>query len=268
MNARLAFQIFSMEIRRALAYRTDFWISFFAGTAAQFAVAWYLWKSVFDYKGIDSIGGFSFGSLMIYYLLAPIVGRTVFGGNLGDIASEIYQGSLTRYLIYPVSFIYYKLIVHLANTFILLLQLILVIGATSFLVPSFTYSIGWSHILQGTITIAAAATLYFILSGSIQLIAFWADQIWSLSAILRFITGLLGGSLIPLSLFPDGLQPLLRLLPFSCFVHLPLQCFLGNVSLKEWCEGLAVMAVWGIVCGAVYAVLWRRGMLRYSGVGI
>ena len=47
MNFRLTLQLFTMEIRKAFAYRTDFWLSFVVSTMAQFTVAWFLWKSIF-----------------------------------------------------------------------------------------------------------------------------------------------------------------------------------------------------------------------------
>lgn len=270
MNPRLDWQIFSLEVRRAFAYRSDFWFSFVVSVGAQFAVAWFLWKSIFSYQGARQIGGYTFSALMLYYLLVPIISRSVFGGNLGDIATEIYQGTLTRYLIYPVSFFRYKLIVHCANAAILLVQLLFVIGTVVLLLPAMTihYTITPFSILQGTITLIAAAVLYFIFTAWVQLIAFWADQVWSLSALLRFITNILGGSLIPLSLFPENMQPMLKLLPFSCFVHLPVQSFLGTISRSEWSVGMLTMMFWGVFFGALYAIVWHRGNRQFSGVGI
>jgi len=270
MNLRLSGYIFSMEVRKAFAYRTDFWISFVVSTLAQFAVAWFLWKSIFTYTGKVTIGTFTFPSLMFYYLLAPVISRTVYGGNFGDIATEIYQGTLTRYLVYPVSFFRYKFIVHCANASILVTQLVLIITAVVLFFPTFTaaYTVNVPHVLQGMVTTIAAAVLYHLFASSIQLVAFWADQVWSLSAIIRFITGLLGGGLLPIALFPETLQPLLKILPFSFFVHFPLQCFLGNITMMQWVHGLMIMTLWGTVFGAFYAIIWHRGNISYTGVGI
>jgi ABC-2 type transport system permease protein len=113
-----------------------------------------------------------------------------------------------------------------------------------------------------------SSLLYFLFSAWLQLIAFWADQIWSLSAIVRFITGLLGGSLLPLSLFPETLRGVLTLLPFSYFVHFPLQCFFGNIPLDQWLHGISIMGCWSVVFAAIYAAVWNRGNLQYTGVGI
>lgn len=270
MNVRLTLQLFSLEIRKAFAYRLDFWLSFLVSTFAQFTVAWFLWKSIFTYTGKTTIGTYSFSSLMFYYLLAPVIGRTVYSGNFGDIAMEIYQGTLTRYLIYPVSFFRYKLTVHCANATILLSQLLLIITVVVLFIPSLAaaYHITPPHIIQGIITTLTAAVLYFIFTSWLQLVAFWADQVWSLTAIVRFIISLLGGSMIPLAMFPPALQPVLKILPFSFFAHFPLQCFLGNVPFSEWIQGMGLMAVWGVLFSGIYALVWYRGNLSYTGVGI
>jgi ABC-2 type transport system permease protein len=270
MNPRLTLQLFTMEIRKVFAYRADFWLSFIVASLAQFCVAFFLWKSIFSYKGVDTIGTFTFPALMFYYLLVPVLGRTIYSGNRSDIALEIYEGTLTRYLIYPVSFFRYKLLVHISNASVLLVQLLLVITLVSALFPSLTasYSVTPFTILEGTVTTLAATVLYFIFSAWVQLIAFWADQIWSLSAIIRFITSLLGGSLLPLSLFPESIQPMLSFLPFSYFIHFPLQCFLGNMTAGMWFRGIGIMGGWAAVFTIVYALIWRKGNLEYTGVGI
>ena len=270
MNVRLNIQIFTMEIRKVFAYRVDFWLSFIVGTLAQFTAAWFLWKSIFAYKGTATIGSYTFPSLMCYYLLAPIISRTVYSGNHGDIATEIYEGTLTRYLVYPLSFFRYKLIVHCASATVLLFQLLLVVVIITLFFPVFTanYNMSLLHLIQGIITIYFSTVLYFVFSAWLQLIAFWADQIWSLSAIVRFITGLLGGSLIPLSLFPETIQPTLKILPFSYFVHFPLQSLFGNMPLDLWLQGLLIMGCWGGIFVGIYRFVWHRGNLQYTGVGI
>jgi ABC-2 type transport system permease protein len=270
MNLRFAWQLFSMELRRAFAYRADFWLSFIVSTGAQFIVAWFLWKSIFEHTGAGQIGGYTFPSLMLYYLVVPVIGRTVFGGNLGDIAGEIYQGSLTRYLVYPVSFFRYKLIEHCANATILMAQLMLLIIVVELLFPDLAarYAISPFSIALGIITMTAAAILYFVFTAWVQLIAFWADQVWSLVAIMRFITNLLGGSLIPLSMFPDSMRPVLGLLPFPCLIDLPARSLLGTITPREWASGMMVIGIWILVFGALYMAIWYRGNRQYSGVGI
>ena len=51
------------------------------------------------------MAGYTFGALMLYYLMVPLVERVVNGQEMGFMSGEIYDGGLTRYLLYPVSYL-------------------------------------------------------------------------------------------------------------------------------------------------------------------
>jgi ABC-2 type transport system permease protein len=102
----------------------------------------------------------------------------------------------------------------------------------------------------------------------LQGVAFWADNVWSLNVMFRFASQMLGGLLLPLSLFPAWSQPVLEVLPFTYLFYFPTTTLLGQVSTAEWATGLAISLGW---CGALALVsraVWRRGRLVYTGVGI
>jgi len=261
--------VFTQEIRKILAYRVDFWIQFVGGVLVQFGVAWFLWKAVFTYRGVQQIGPFTFSAMMLYYLLVPIVGRAIRGSEMGGIAEEIYMGTLTRYLVYPVSFFAFKLSTHLAHTAVFLAQGVLAAilfvavlgGQAGVQVSVVDLLFAVSATLLGTV-------LHFALVSTIELSAFWADNVWSLVVIVRFMTGLLGGGMIPLSLFPSWMQATLMRLPFAYFMNFPVRCLLGRVTFGEWVAGVVTIVAWGAVFLALHALVWRRGKYRYTGVGI
>lgn len=262
-------QVFSLEVRKIFTYRVDFWIQFVGGVLAQFGVAWFLWKAVFTFTGSGEIGGFTFRTMMLYYFLVPFVSRATRGNSMGGVAEEIYQGTLTRYLIYPVSYFAYRFTMHCAHTVVFLLQgviavsvFLLVFGqqaAFSFTAPDLFFA------LSATLM---ASLLQFTLITTIELTAFWADNVWSLVVIIRFITGLLGGGMLPLTLFPERLQAVLPVLPFAFFTSFPIRCLMGEVFFAEWGAGMLVMLCWLLLFGMSYHMVWDRGKYKYTGVGI
>ena len=261
--------VFTMELRKILSYRADFWVRFLGSLAAQFGVAWFLWRAIYTMRGTETVGLFSFKGMMLYYILAPLTIGIVRGGEMGNISIEIYEGSLNRYLLYPVSFFRYKLSASLAHAFIAALQLALVMACFAWWVgipPEFAPSP--AAIGRGAITMLVATYLHFAMMSAVELTAFWADNVWSLSVILRFLTGLLGGAMIPLSLFPEWSHSLLYSLPFAYFAAFPVRVFLGLESAAAWQAGTAIMGIWGVVLTLIYAAVWERGKYRYTGVGI
>lgn len=262
-------QVFTLEIRKILAYRADFWIQFLGGLLVQFTVAYYLWKSVFDAQGVTAMGHYSFKTLMLYYLLVPLIGRAIRGSDTGDIAQDIYDGSLTRYLVYPVSFLAFRFTTELAHTLIFLVQC---------LAAALIYEVVVSHTGLSGFTLTGVAmtlgavlvgtALHFVMISFIELAAFWADNVWSLVVIERFITGLLGGAMLPLALFPERLQQILAWLPFGFLVSFPVRCCMGEMGVAEWLSGMAICTGWILVFLVGFRWVWRRGLLQYTGVGI
>ena len=262
-------RVFTTEIRRILAYRVDFWLQFVFSLFAHVAGAWFLWRAVFDAQGVETLQGYSLHALMLYYVMVPLITRMVFGPGLGTIAQEIYDGSLNRYLVYPTGFFTYKYVQFLANALVFMLQLIFACA----LFVLFTgipddITLSARSLLMGTTAVAVAGLLAFTLSSAIEMIAFWADNVWSLLVMVRFCVGLLGGAMIPLAFFPSTVRPLLNVLPFSSLTSFPITCFLGNVSLQHWAAGLLRGAGWSGACTLLCLLVWRRGRYRYTGVGI
>lgn len=252
-----------------LSYRMDFWAQFLGSLLAQFGVAWFLWKSIYASRHVDHVETFSFAGMMLYYIAAPLTAKTVQSSEIGDICEDIYSGGLNRYLVYPVSFFRYKLAASSASSFVFALQFALVLAAFALTVgiPA-EFRITPLSLVAGAVSIALAAYVYFVMIATIELAAFWADNVWSLVVIVRFLTGLLGGAMLPLSLFPEWAQSTLYRLPFAYFIAFPVETILGIPSGLNWGLGMLVLTAWGVVMTLIYRAVWERGKHHYTGVGI
>jgi len=121
---------------------------------------------------------------------------------------------------------------------------------------------------MGIGAIVVANLLNFLITFPIQLIAFWADNVWSLMVMHRFASALLGGMLAPLAFFPESAQRALEALPFRYLFAFPVETLLGRVSPAEWAAGMAIAMGWCGVMAMIGRAVWRRGTLQYTGVGI
>ncbi len=264
-----AVAVFSMELRRILTYRMDFWIQFVGSLLAQFGVAWFLWKAIYTHGDLNHVGPFSFSGMMLYYLAAPLVGKIIQSSEIGHMSEDIYSGTLNRYLLYPVSFFRYKLAAGMAQSAVFALQFMLVLAVVAAVagVPE-EFHLSAGGMLGAALAILLGGYLHFVMISAIELSAFWADNVWSLVVITRFLTGLLGGAMIPLALFPDWAVRSLHLLPFPYFVSFPVETLFGMQSPARWAAGMITMALWAVGGTLLYRALWRSGQLQYTGVGI
>lgn len=270
MTARLFVQVMSMEARRRMSYRVDFWINAVAGFLAEFAVVWFLWTAMYAESGAEVIAGFTFEQVLVYYVVAILVGKIVRGTEFdGQPSEDIYQGGLNRYLVFPAPYFGIKYA-----------------QATGALLPAFVQAVlfgtAWWLITGGEgfegVTVAGALMalgalvlanlLYYMMAYTLHCVSFWADNVWSLLVALRFTTSLLGGLMVPLALFPDGLRRLNEFLPFRNLFALPAETLLGRVGFSAWLEGMVVGCVWLVIVTAIARLVWHRGQLQYSGIGI
>ena len=101
----------------------------------------------------------------------------------------------------------------------------------------------------------------------IEIIALWADNIWSLMVMLRFFAVFMGGGLIPLSFFPDWAKVFLSWTPFPYLIELPARTILGKASVLEFMNGLGIILIWILIGQLLVKLLWSKGQKEYTGVG-
>lgn len=262
--------VFSIEIRKLFSYRVAFWVKFIIGTVTEIAVAYFLWGAIFVQTGSTTMRGFTFHGIVFYYVFSGLVGRMIQNAaESGGISLDIYEGSLTRYLLYPVSFLQYKYVAFFGQQITLFCQLLLGLGIamTIWEIPPDQH-ITFSSILMGLGTSILAGMLIFLLNACIELVAFWQDTVWNLMAMLRFIGNLLGGIHIPLVFFPDWGQVLVRFTPFPLIYSFPIRCFLGQVNAQEWIHESLFLVGWVAFFILLLRWIWSRGTRIYTGVGI
>jgi len=86
--------------------------------------------------------------------------------------------------------------------------------------------------------------------------------------MLRFVSGLLGGALLPLTLFPMWAQKLLYLSPFPYLISFSSEIFMRKVTYLQTMNAVLIVFAWSIFFNIIFAVMWKRGLRQYSGVGI
>src|SRR6185295_2466730 len=100
---RLFWNIAGIEARKRMSYRADFWLNSLVAFVTELGVAYFIVAAMFS--GADRLGGYSRNGMLLYYVAIILVARVVRSTDLEwAIADDIYQGALSRYLLYPVSY--------------------------------------------------------------------------------------------------------------------------------------------------------------------
>lgn len=126
--------------------------------------------------------------------------------------------------------------------------------------------------MQPPPSLSALGTFLLALLGAIALIAAWCTLItisllWTISGdgIARMAPGLvavLSGQILPLSLLPDRLKPLLAFLPFTGMVESPFSLWIGQRAPDQVVPILLHQLAWTIVFVIAGRFLLARGLKR------
>lgn len=261
---------FGLEIRKQFAYRADFWVNFILNAVGRLTVAYFLWQSVFTFSGKETIGGMTFQQTLIYFFVALFVDLMVRSSaqRVSLIMQEIYDGSLSRFLLYPVSVFEIKFARVLVFVILGLIQMFFGYGLLAIFFGTDFGIFSIEALLMGCLAVLPGIVLYFIMTFILEMVAFWADGVWSLNVILRFSSGFLGGGFLPLSMFPESWQTGIKALPFYSMIGIPTEAFLGQLTWMGLLNSYLHSLCWLIVLSLVCARVWRRGIKQFSGVGM
>jgi ABC-2 type transport system permease protein len=270
MRLRLFGKIFTIEARKRMAYRTDFWINSVVGILVNFSVFWFLTHAMFAASGRATLGGYTPRGMVLYYVFVILMAKIVQSNEMEmGVAQDIYEGYLNRYLIYPVPYFGMKYAEQAGWLAPQIIQLCIfgVLGPFVIGVPE-EIRITPTSVVMSFVSLVLANLLHYFIIFPIHAVAFWADNVWSLVVAERIAIGFLGGLLFPLNLLPGWASDLLSWLPFPYLFSVPARVLMGDVNTADWLAGLAIAAAWCFVMAGVGRLVWRRGDLQYTGVGI
>ncbi len=270
MRPTMLFHFFSLQARKSMSYRLDFWVKTVVNTLIGLGLVWYLWSSIFASTGQESYGGYTLAGMMLYYVLMMLTMRlTQLRIGDMDLAEEIYNGSLSRYLVYPLSYLPVKYAQQMGGIVDVVLQIALSALVLWYFFPHEELAVvSAMNVIRALPVVLLGSLLAFLLYLPLQLVAFWADNVWSLVLLARFASGLLGGGLLPLSLFPEHWANTLRLLPPALLYDFPVATLMGRVTQGQYLLSIACICGWILLLTFVSRTVWQRGTVQYTGVGI
>lgn len=221
-----------------------------------------LWQVTYHETGSSTLGGLTLAQMLWYLavtesiiLSAPRVSAMV--------DQDVRTGQLSVHLIKPLSYPLYCLSNSIGERLVRFLMNLAVglLVVTVFVGP---IPISLSSVVFLAIAIPMAFILDFLANFMIGLGAFWLEDTTGLMLIYSRITMILGGMLIPIELFPDYMQPVLKVLPFASIVYGPARMFvkpelselmslLVNQSVALVLFAVAVWLVFKLASGRIFA---------------
>jgi ABC-2 type transport system permease protein len=224
-----------------------------------------VWSTVASARG-GTVGGYSPADFVAYYIVLMVVNQFTFTWIMFEYEYRIRQGALSPLLLKPIHPVHQDIADNVAYKVLTSVALFPAAAALVFLFqPAFQIRL-WC-VLAFIPALAIAFLMRFLVEWSLAQASFWTTRVSAINQ-MYFILGLfLSGRIAPLSLLPEPVRILADLLPFRWAVAFPVELFLGRLTVREAWTGFAAQAAWLAVSVVLMAVLWKRGVRRYSAVG-
>jgi ABC-2 type transport system permease protein len=182
-----------------------------------------LWRVTYSETQSQQLGDFTLAQMLWYLSItesmaisAPRVAQ--------EVDQDVRTGALALQLIRPISYPLYRLWSSLGERCV---RFSLNFAVSAVLASLFVGAIPFSAtgFFLFLIVLPIAFILDFLVMFLIGLGAFWLEDTTGLVLIYSRLLWLLGGLLIPLELFPESWQPILRNLPFAAIIYAPARLF-------------------------------------------
>ena len=258
--------VFAMGMQKAMAYRADFFLSL-ASCIFPIIMQVYLWTALYAAGAADT-NGYTYEQMILYTLLAGITSRIVATGFENDVARDIKDGGLNKYLIKPVHYGGYCFAEFagskaVAVVFLLLVAAAVLGGASAWLgMPFDLLRLG----LYGA-SLVLAVVLNFSIFFSIALLGFWLTEISQLFGTISIVIMVISGGVFPLDIFGPAAAAAASILPFGYTTQFCVNIVNGQLTMNQIGLGFLAQLGWIAVFTALHTLLWRQGARHYTAVG-
>lgn len=259
---------FLVGLQSNLVYRWNFAVRGFFSLFHLSAV-FILWGAAFSGAGA-SIGGFSFGQTLTYFLTLLVLQFFISAFNEDyQISEEIRNGLINQFLLKPINYFAYRFSIFISAR---LVSGALVLVPLVIAMPILYHELAFPHdawrLALGIPAMFLSAVIQFSIAYCFGLLSFWFLEIQGFVILSMAIESVLGGQMFPLDLLPPWAYAVARHLPFYYQMYFPGAIFSGRIATPaEVFGGLWIQLFWVAVLLSIGQLLWTRGLRRHTAVG-
>jgi len=218
-----------------------------------------IWLVVYATARTDQLAGLTMPKMLWYLVITEAILLSA-PRAWAEVDQDVRTGRLAVQLIYPVSYV----LAHFGRSIgerIVRFTINLVAGAVIALALAGPIPVSASGFLMFLAVLPASFILDFLANFLVGLCAFWLESTAGVALIYSRLVMLLGGTFLPIEIYPIALQPVVRALPFASMIYAPGRMFVDpNVSLLRGSLFVQTFALAVLACivMAVQSIALRR----------
>lgn len=255
--------------RNLSVYKINMMIEIFF-TIIQTTMLYYLWQAVYSQNEI--IGGYSFEEMVRYVLIGQLLATVYFFFVEDFISSKFKDGSVSHYLMKPISFPKYVFFDRLGETAYRTYISILPLAILMILIFKIDLNVGLTTWFYFFISVVISWLTFFCIQFLIGLLVVFTLNSTGIFRFRNFLVLALSGAWVPLDMYPPFIREILMNLPLRSLYYLPLSIVNNKYSesssiLSEIVEGLGFsllnsflieMLVWLAILMLLCSFFWNK----------
>lgn len=257
------YETIKMGVIKKLAYKNSFLLMIIAPVLVFFLIQYNLWSTILLEKG-SMANGYTLESMIEYQAWIMMVTLLAQGYHSMNLSHDIRLGRISSYLIYPFEFWKFHT-AQFISTQIIQFVMFLVSFATFWGLGLLTLR-SPVMLLKGILVCQLVGFLWFGISYTVGLMAFWLEETWVLRVIFGTLVQFLSGAMLPLEFFPTPLQEALKWTPFPFMSWLPAKVFMGEATF-EFLD-IGILVVWIALLALLARWVFKKGVRLYSAAGM
>ena len=251
-------QIVRGRVQMALTYRQN---SFFllALVVVQIFVLRKVWTAL--YASHSTSGLLGLHALIVYLTIANLQTWVLQDPSVSFYMYErIREGIVAFDLVRPIGFVS-QMFAHLVGSGIASLLFILPAVPIVVFAGSLSGPVSVTAGLLYLVSLLAGYVIATLLTLMLGMIAFWTMETQGLTMLYLLVNSFFGGALVPLTLFPHGLEILARSLPFQATAYTPVGIYVGQIHTgHDALVAIGVQLMWVAVLALGSLAMWKRAL--------
>lgn len=220
-----------------------------------------VWKTTFANAGATRFGGYSVEEIIWYLAFAECI--IMSSPRVTPLVDEdVRTGSIAVQLVRPLSYPLYRLASTFGEQVVKFAVTAIAAGLIAFAFAGVPESMA-TGLLFAALVLPLAFVLDFLGYFIVGLGAFWFEDTTGLALIYSRLTMIAGGMLLPLELFPENFQVVLKALPFGYIVNGPARLFV-HPDVTTLSVVLVNQVMWVVLLGLVVAAIYRKALNRIA----
>lgn len=240
-----------------LSYKANV-IIFMLGEWLMLMVSFFLWKAIFASSPDQILNGFTLEEMYAYIMFSFLTGLMTSVDISFDISREVKDGTIAINLIRPISYEMRMLFQALGGV---LYNFIVIFVAAFLVVNVLLYQATGTLYIQQlplfALSLCIGLMINFYFSYTFGLLSFKVTNMWGVSQIMGALSQLLSGALIPLVFFPDLVQKIIQVLPFSSIIYTPVMIYLGKLSGEDTIYFILLQLFWLMAMVLLSRTVWK-----------